>query len=203
MKKLFLLLFMAIATTSFAQNEMNFTSGSFEFIKDQTEINVQLKFDNTLYQAENMTEAQYLEKRKEEILKKPKKTDADWQKWYGEWERFKNSEYVKYFLKGANSKSDIVFKTDSNAKYTLIIDAKWIYAGWHGGLIGQEAKLTSNMKVVETDNPAKVVMEVKGNEILGKPQNKDFVMEYGRIAGAFEATGKRLMGKEFKRAMRK
>lgn len=162
-----------------------------------------MKFDNTLYQVENLTEDQYIENRKKDILANPKKTEADWQKWYGEWERFKNSEYLKYFLKGANSKSKIVFKDYSKAKYTLIINAKWIYAGWHGGIVAQEAKLTSDMKFVETDNPEKVILEVQGDKILGKPQNKDFVMEYGRIAGAYEATGKRLMGKEYKRALRK
>jgi hypothetical protein len=202
MKKLFLLLFVAMTTMTFAQ-EMTFSSGNFDFMKDQTEINVRLKFGNTLYQVENFTEAQYLEKRKKDILSNPKKTEEDWQKWYGEWMKFKNTEYLQYFIKGANSKSKIVYTTNANTKYTLIIDAKWIYAGWHGGLVGQEAKLTSDMKFVETDNPANVVMEVKGDKILGKPQNKYFVMEYGRIAGAFEATGKRLMGKEYKRALKK
>jgi hypothetical protein len=56
--------------------------------------------------------------------------------------------------------------------------------------MGQEAKLTSVMKFVETNDPSKVVLEIKADKILGKPQNKDFVMEYGRIAGAFEATGR-------------
>lgn len=203
MKKLFLLLCMAMTTIAFGQNDLKFISGNFDFIKDQTEINVQLKFDNTLYQVENMTEAQYLEKRKKDVLANPKKTEADWEKWYGEWERFKNSEYLKYFLKGANSKSKIVFGNDSKAKYTLIIDAKWIYAGWHAGIVAEEAKLTSNMKFVETDDPTKVVMEVEGEKMLGRRENKDFVMEYGRIAAAYEVTGRRLMGKEFKKVFRK
>jgi hypothetical protein len=34
------------------------------FKRSETEINVQLKFDNTLYQVENLTEEQYLENRK-------------------------------------------------------------------------------------------------------------------------------------------
>lgn len=203
MKKIFLLFFTAISMITFAQNEMTITSGSFDFIKNETEINVQLKFDNTLYQVENLTEEQYLQNRKKDILAKSGKTEADWQKWSEEWNRFKSSEYLKYFMKGANSKSKIVFENERPAKYTLILDAQWIYAGWHGGIMGQEAKLTSVMKFVETNDPSKVVLELKADKILGKPQNKDFVMEYGRIAGAFEATGKRLMGKEYKRVLRK
>lgn len=152
---------------------------------------------------ENLTESQYLDNRKRDILASPQKTEVDWEKWYAGWEKFKDSEYLKFFIKGANSKSNIVYKIGSDAKYTLIIDAKWIYAGWHGGLVGQEAKLTSDMKFVETNDPSKIVLELKADKVLGKPMNKDFVMEYGRIAGAYEATGRRLMGKEYKRALRK
>lgn len=199
MKKLLVVLFVAIFTTAFSQ-ELKIVSGNFDFFKDQTEVNVELKFDNALYQVENFTEAQYLERRKKEVL--AKKTEQDWQKWNEEWEKYKSSEYIQYFFKGINGKSKkVTFKNDVKAKYTLIIDAKWIYAGWHGGIIGQEAKLSSDMKFVETDNPSKIVMELKGDKVLGKPQNKAFVMEYGRIAGAYEATGK-VIGKEIKKVIK-
>lgn len=199
MKKLLVVLFVAIFTTAFSQ-ELKIVSGNFDFLKDQTEVNVELKFDNALYQVENFTEAQYLERRKKEVL--AKKTEQDWQKWNEEWEKYKSSEYIQYFFKGINRKSKkVTFKNDIKAKYTLIIDAKWIYAGWHGGIIGQEAKLSSDMKFVETDNPSKIVMELKGDKVLGKPQNKAFVMEYGRIAGAYEATGKAI-GKEIKKVIK-
>lgn len=72
MKKLLLLFFMAIGTMSFAQNQINFESGTFDFLRDQTEVNVQLKFDNAVYQEKNFTEAQYLENRKADITAKKK-----------------------------------------------------------------------------------------------------------------------------------
>ncbi|NML69526.1 hypothetical protein HHL23_06930 [Chryseobacterium sp. RP-3-3] len=201
MKKLFLLLFMAIATTSFAQNQINFESGNFDFLKDQTEVNVQLKFDNAVYQEKNFTEAQYLENREKDII--AKKNEAVWKNWIFQWEKFKTEEYIGYFFKGINSKSKkITFKNDVKAKYTLIIDAKWIYAGWYGGMIGsQEAKLTSDLTFVETDNPSKVVMRLQADKIQGKKMNKDFSWEYGRIAAAYEITGKKL-GTEIKKAVK-
>ncbi|KPE51334.1 hypothetical protein [Chryseobacterium indologenes] len=191
MKKLLLLLFIAFVTTVYAQNQINYEWGNLDFLKDQTEVNVEMKWNNPLFQAENMTETQYLEKRKAETL--AKKGEEAWGKWIAEWENFKKSQYIDYFFKGINGKSKkIAFKSDVKTKYTLIIDTKWIYAGWHGGLIGQEGKLTSDLIFVETDHPEKVVMKLAGDKILGKPQNKDFVWEYGRIAGAYEATGKEL-----------
>lgn len=189
---------LAFSTVVFAQNQMNVVQGNFDFLREQADVNVEIKFENAVFQVENFTEEKYLEKRKTETL--AKKSELAWQKWIADWERFKSTEYNAYFLKGINSKSKkINFKNDGNSKYTLIIDSKWIYAGWHGGLIGQEAKLTSDLIFVETENPSKVVMRLKGDQILGKPQNKDFVMEYGRIAGAYEATGKEL-GKMIKKA---
>ncbi|MBP2618209.1 hypothetical protein [Chryseobacterium jejuense] len=200
MRKLLLLLFVIIGVVVFGQDQMNIESGNFDFLKDQTEVNVQVKFENVAFQVENYTETQYLEKRKTETV--AKKGEEAWGKWIGEWDKFKSTEYLDYLLKGINRKSKkIVFKKDTHAKYTLIVDAKWIYAGWHGGLIGQEAKLTSDLTFVETDNPSNVVMKLKGDKILGKPQNKDFVMEYGRIAGAYEQTGKYL-GKKIKEVIK-
>lgn len=197
MKKLLLLIFVTITTVAFAQNQINFEQGNFDFLKDQNEVNVQFVFDNAVYQEKNLTEAQYLENRKTDIT--AKKSEAVWKNWIYQWEQFKNSEYLDYFLKGINGKSKkVVFKKDAQTKYTLIIDAKWIYAGWYGGMIGsQEAKLTADMKFVETDNPSKVVMRLQADKIGGKQMNKEFAWEYGRIAAAYEVTGKKL-GKEIK-----
>ncbi|MGG5209659.1 hypothetical protein ACQWU4_11975 [Chryseobacterium sp. MIQD13] len=199
MKKLLLLVFVAITTVAFAQNQINFESGNFDFLKDQTEVNVQLKFDKAVYQEKNFTEAQYIENRKADIT--AKKNEKVWQNWEYQWGKFKDSEYLNYFFEGVNSKSKkITFKNDIKAKYTLIIDAKWIYAGWYGGMIGsQEAKLTADLTFVETDNPSNVVMRLQADKIQGKKMNKDFAWEYGRIAGAYEVTGKKL-GAEIKKA---
>lgn len=200
MKKLLLLVVLMFSTFTFAQNQLNFESGSFDFLKDQTEVNVQLKFHNVLFQAENYTEAQYLEKRKAETL--AKKNAEAWTKWSESWQTYKDAEYLNYFLKGVNGWSkQVVFKKDVKPKYTLIIDTKWVYAGWHAGLVAQEGKLTSDLIFVETENPSKVVMKIQGDAILGKKTNKDFTMEYGRIAAAYEVTGK-LVGKALKKVVR-
>lgn len=199
MKKLLLLGFVVIATTLFAQNQINFQSGNFDFLKDQTDVNVQLKLDNAVYQEKNLTEVQYLEIRKADIT--AKKSEEVWKNWIYQWEKFKTTGFLDYFLTGINNKSGkVFFKNDAKTKYTLIIDAKWIYAGWYGGMIGsQEGKLTADLIFVETDNPTKVVMKLHADKIGGKKMNKDFSWEYGRIAAAFEVTGKKL-GKEIKKA---
>jgi hypothetical protein len=201
MKKIFLMFFVALATAAFAQNQINIESGNFDFLKDQTEVNVQLKFDHAVYQEKNLTEDQYIENRKIDIT--AKKSEEVWKNWIYQWGRFKSTEYLDYFFKGVNNKSKkVFFRNDVKAKYTLIIDAKWIYAGWYGGMIGsQEAKLTADLIFVETADPSKVIMKLQADKIQGKQMNKDFNWEYGRIAAAYEVTGKKL-GKEIKNAVK-
>ena len=98
MKKIFLMFFVAIISTAFAQNQINIESGNFDFLKDQTEVNVQLKFDHAVYQEKNLTEDQYLENRKTDIT--AKKSEEVWKNWIYQWDRFKSTEYLDYFFKG-------------------------------------------------------------------------------------------------------
>ena len=195
------MLFFAIASAVFSQNKINVTQGNFDFLKDQTEVNVQLKFDHATYQEKNLTEAQYIESRKTDIT--TRKGVKVWENWTYQWEKFKTSEYLEYFYKGINPKSKkIKFTNDVKAKYTLVIDAKWIYAGWYGGMIGsQEAKLTADLLFVETDNPTNIIMKLHADKIQGKKMNDQFSWEYGRIAAAYLITGKKL-GTEIKSALK-
>lgn len=199
MKKLILLLFITIGMASFAQDKIDVVSGNFDFLKDQSEVNVQLKFDNATYQEKNLSEAQFLERRQKDIT--ARKGEKVWKNWMTQWENFKTNEYVNYFSKGAKSTAKkIEFKKDVQTKYTLIIDAKWLYAGWYGGMIGsQKAKLSADLIFVETTNPSNILMTINVDKILGKKGNKDFSWEYGRIAAAYEILGK-MLGKEIKLA---
>lgn len=190
---------MAIATTAFAQSQINLESGNFDFLKDQTEVNVQLKFENPLFQADNYTEAQYLERRKTETL--AKKGEEAWKEWDEEWQKHKESVFLDKFIDGLNAKAKkIKFSKGGTTKYTLIIDTKWVYAGWTG-FVTQPAKLSSELIFVETENPSKVMAKVQGNKIEGTGSKVDYGMEYGRISAAYEKTGKEL-GKTIKNALK-
>ena len=197
MKKLFLLLFVGFATIAYSQ-KMKLISGDFSALKDQTEVNVKLIFDkNVTFQAENFTEVQYLDYKKNDILNNPKKTKEDWTAWNEGWQNGKEINYIDKFLKGINHKSkNIVFKKDIQSKYTLIIKTVWVYAGWSGGFVMQPAKLTSELKLVETNNPSNVLFNVDSPGIEGvgisENPNSEYIMEYGRISVAYEKTGRLL-----------
>jgi len=197
MKKLLLLLFVSITMIAYSQ-KVKLLSGDFSALKDQTEVNVELVFDNNVtFQAENFTESQYLENRKNDILNNPKKTKDDWVKWNDEWKDFKETKYMEKFLKGINHKSkNIVFKNNIQSKYTLVVKTVWIYAGWSGGFVMQPAKLTSEIQLIETSNPSNVLFRVDSTGIEGvgisENPNSEYIMEYGRISVAYEKTGRLL-----------
>ena len=194
MKKLFLILFVSITTITSAQ-KMGVVSGNFNFLKDQKEVNVELKFDNVLLMKEKITESQYLENRKEDVLANPKRGEEGWKKWSGEWERYKSSVYLEDFLKALNNSKKIEFKRDAQAKYTLIVDTKWVFPGWHGGFVIQPAIMSATMRFVETANPTMTLLEISANEVTGKVPTgmSSDVMEYERISSAYEKIGRLLL----------
>lgn len=200
------MLSVGFAAVAYSQ-KIKLVSGDFAALKDQTEVNVELLFDDkVLIQAENLSEAQYLENRKKDVLNNPKKTNEDWTKWINEWNDFKETKYLAKFLKGINHKSkNIVFKNNIRSKYTLKVKTIWVYAGWSGGFVMQPAKLTSEITMVETDHPQNVVFKVDSPMIEGvgisENPNSEYIMEYGRISVAYEKTGRLLwkaMAKEIK-----
>jgi len=46
-----------------------------------------------------------------------------------------------------------------NAKYTLIVETVWLYPGWDAGVMKQPAKVTTNLKFIETANHDTVLAE--------------------------------------------
>ncbi|CAH0124036.1 hypothetical protein [Chryseobacterium sp. Bi04] len=200
MKNLLLLLFMAITTPLFAQSKLTYENGNFDFLKDQSDVNVQYKFENVTFQVDNYTEAQYLERRKTETL--AKKGEDAWKEWSGNWNEHRESVFIQRFIEGLNAKSKkIKFGKDLKTKYTLLVETKWVYPGWSGGMIMQPAKLSTVVTFVETENPAKVIAKIQTDKIEGVGSKVDYGMEYGRISAAYEKTGKEL-AKEIKKTLK-
>lgn len=202
MKKLFLLFSLMAALVLNAQRIV-IKSGSFSALKDQTDVNVELKFDNVLMMKENVTEEQYLENRKKDVIANPKRGEIGWQKWSAEWQRYKDEEYINYFTKGLNKAyKNISFKKDSpSSKYTILLETNWVFPGWHGGMVMMTAEITGKIKLIETNNPENVLAEAEFDKFDKFVNNKEIVMEYGRVAGAYESLGKYL-GKEIKNAVK-
>lgn len=198
MKKIFLFLFVAVSTTIFAQNKLTVESGNLNVLKDQTEVNVQRVYGEPLFQAENLTETDYLNKRHQETV--AKKGEAAWKTWIDFWEQHVETIWTEKFVEGLNKSKKIKFSQNIETKYTLIIQPKWMYAGWQG-FVTQPGKLSADITIVETANPSNILATIKADKIEGIGSKVDYGMEYGRISAAYEKTGKEF-GKELKKALK-
>lgn len=198
MKKIFLFLFVAMNTAVFAQNKLTVESGNLNVLKGQTEFNVERNYGNPLFQAENFTETEYLDRRHTETV--AKKGEAAWKTWIDTWEQHVETIWTEKFIEGLNKSKKIKFAHNVEAKYTLIIHPKWMYAGWQG-FVTQPGKLSAEITIVETANPSNVLATLKGDKIEGTGSKVDYGMEYGRISAAYEKTGKEF-GKELKKALK-
>ncbi len=187
MKKLALTFFVCLMGMVCAQ-KMKVTSGNFDFLKGQTELNLQMDYSHVEFYKENMNEAAYIAKQEKDI-QKAGKSPEEFEKWKKDWEYSKDTQFVDKFLASMNKNTDI--KTSVNnpaAKYTLIVETVWIYPGWFGGIMNQPSKLSTLLKFVETADPSHVLLEIEsknapGDNFVGLPNNNDRISEgYAKTA---------------------
>lgn len=168
-------------------------SGDLKALAGQKEINVEFDYSNLKLMKDNLTESQYVEERAKELNEKNNTGDI----WKKKWEASKELTWNPKFLELINvvskkEKMNVSFKEDlSSAKYTLIVEVVWIYPGWDVAMMKQPAKVTTNLKFVETANRSNVVAVVSSANAPGDQWGSNFSNE-SRIGEGFAKTGKTL-----------
>jgi hypothetical protein len=203
MKKLLVVLGLTFAFGSFAQ-KIKVESGSYDFLKGVKELNVEFDYSDLKMLKENLSESEYIENRKNELNEK---NAGEGDSWVKKWEAAKDNIWQPKFLELVN---DVVsnkvdgFKAAedlSSAKYTLIVEVKWIYPGWDVYVSKQPAKLTTVLKFVETDNRENVLLELNSTDAPGTQYGPQFSNET-RVGESFAKTGKTLGGLMWKKGMK-
>lgn len=193
MKKVLVAGFMFVSAFAMSQ-DMDVTKGDFNFLKDQKEINVQFTYQNLKLMKENLTDEQYVSERVADLNQKGTGTGDVWKK---KWYASRDLLFESKFLELVNTvltkeKKSLAFQEDlKNAKYTLIVDAVWIYPGYNVVMAKKGAKVTTLLKFVETANPNNVVLEIKSEEAPGDVFGGSFSNE-DRIGEGYAKTGKSL-----------
>ncbi|MDR2284921.1 MAG: hypothetical protein LBE37_17030 [Sphingobacterium sp.] len=184
----FTLLLLAPLTT-FSQ-KMKIVSGNFDFLKDQREINVEFDYRGMTFYNENISENEYIKRRENDITQNKGKAEA--QRWRADWEDSRDRVFVNKFLSLVNERSPLQFDKNPDAKYTLIVQTEWIYPGWFGGVMAQKAKVSTQLRFVETANRSKSLLTISSDKapgniaFVGVPNNND------RMAEGYAKTGKSL-----------
>ena len=192
MKRILLVALLFIFSMTRAQS-MDVLKGDFAFLKDQKEINVQFDYSKLKLLKEDKTEAQYIEDRAKELNNKDKGNGEVWKK---KWAGAKEGIWQPKFLELVNvvlskEKKDVSFQEGLNsAKYTLIVETVWIYPGYDVFVTKQPAKVSVNLRFIETATK-NTVLEIQSENAPGDQYGNQFSNET-RIGEGFAKTGKSL-----------
>ncbi|KRD62961.1 hypothetical protein ASE40_03980 [Flavobacterium sp. Root935] len=201
MKKL-IIACLLISGAAFAQ-DMNVVKGNFDFLKDQKEINTEFDYSNFTMMKENKPESQYVE---EHIADLDKKGKGNGNLWHKRWVVAKDQIWTPKFLEIGNivmtkAGKEVNFQEGLNTPYTLIVQTVWIYPGWDAGIMKQPAKVTTNLKFVETANKSNVLLEISSVDAPGDQYGSNFNNET-RIGEGYAKTAKSLSKLLLKKAFK-
>jgi hypothetical protein len=199
MKKIvFAVLFVTSIMTA---QDMDVVKGDFGFLKDQKEINVEFDYSKMTLMKEKFSEDLYVANRTKELNKDVKTTGDVWKK---KWNSSKELIWNPKFLELVNivlvkEDKDVSFQESLTAKYTLIVETVWVYPGWDAGIMKQPAKVTTQLKFVETSNKSNVLLEISSENAPGDQWGSNFSNE-SRIGEGYAKTAKSLAKMLLKKA---
>ncbi len=184
------LLVLFVCTATFAQ-KMKIVDGDFDFLQGQKEINVEFVYDNMTLLKKNLPEAQYIEEHATEMEEKSPGKGETWKKsWAAARELIWQPKFLELMNRYFYEDHGMAFKEGlSDAKYTLIVETVWLYPGWDAGVMKQPAKVTTNLKFVETANPDTILVEVTSQNAPGDQWGSSFSNE-DRLGEGYAKTGK-------------
>ncbi|AYN69316.1 hypothetical protein D1013_18950 [Euzebyella marina] len=190
MKKFVLLMALTITGLATAQ-KLKIEEGDFDFLPGQQEVNVEFVYDNMKLLKKNLPEEQYVAEHAAEMEEKsPGKGDTWKKKWEAAPELIWQPKFLELMNRYFYDDHQLAFKEGlADAKYTLIVETVWLYPGWDAGVMKQPAKVTTNLKFVETADPSNVLAEVSSENAPGDQWGSSFSNE-DRLGEGYAKTGK-------------
>lgn len=192
MKKIALLALFVVSSTVMAQ-KMDVKSGDFGFLKGQSDLNVEFKYDDLKLMKDNVSNNEYVSKRIADLNGKNKGSGDAWAKrWASAPEQIWNPKFLELVNKYYGTPKNLNMQEGlKSAKYTLIVDVVWIFPGWDVAMMKQAAKVSTVLRFVETANRNNVLLEIHTKEAPGDQWGNNFSNE-SRIGEGFAKTGKSL-----------
>ena len=191
MKTNTLIIALLFVTAGLTAQKIKVVDGGFDFIKGQKEINVEFVYDNMTLLKKELSNDEYVADHSAKLEEESRGKGKTWEK---RWLMARELVYAPKFLELMNRYLEkdhgVYFAQDlDEAKYTLIVDTIWVFPGWDAGIMKQPAKVTTNLKFVETANRDKVLLEVTSQNAPGDQWGSSFDNE-DRIGEGYAKTGK-------------
>ncbi|NMH27677.1 hypothetical protein [Flavobacterium silvaticum] len=174
--------------------DIDVKKGDFGFLAGQKEINVEFTYDKLKLMEDNLSDEKYVADRVADLNSKEKGKGDIWKKkWYSSREDAFEPKFISLVNTMLEKKGQSVNfgKGLGSAKYTLIVEAVWIYPGYNVGIMKKGAKVSTNLKFVETANKGNVLLEISMEKAPGDIFGGSFSNE-DRIAEGYAKTGKSL-----------
>lgn len=188
------LVFAFMLCVGFAHGQkLKVEDGNFKFLKGQKSFNVEFVYDNMKLFKDNKTNEEYMEERAADLENKTKGKGEAWKKkWMGSREFIYEPKFMELMNRYLGEKQGVeLSQGNEDAKYTLVVETVWVYPGWNAAVMRQPAKVSTNLKFVETANRDKVVLEVSSKHAPGDSYGGTFSNE-DRIGEGYAKTGKSL-----------
>ena len=197
MKKVNLLvLFIGLATIGFSQ-KIKSTSGSLDFIKGVTELNVEYDYSEMAV-GKFKTEQAYLDKKVSEKNKKEAGAgDRFLASWNGSRERVYQPKFEALFNKTLAKKSMIIGEDRTDAKYTLIVKTTFTEPGYNIGISKKPSFINFEYTFVETGKTESLCTLVQNKVPGSQAMGMDFDTST-RISESYAKAGKMLAGYIYK-----
>jgi len=191
MKHFFIPCFIFFSSFFVQAQKLKVKQGDFDFLGSQKEINVEFTFDKLTLFKDQRSEAEYV---RANAAKLDDESRGKGQAWEKKWNSSKENIWIPKFLELMNrylyEKENLYFGTElRDATYTLIVDTRWIYPGWDAGIMKQEAKVTTSLKFVESNNRDNIILSISSSNAPGDQWGSSFDTE-DRIGEGYAKTGK-------------
>lgn len=149
---------------AFAQ-KFKVKEGSLDAIKGISKMN--LLFDySQMSVGKFKTEAEYVEKKKEDYNKKESGKGNKWEK---DWIADRTERYAPQFTELFNKSSDNIKVGEyPNEKYTLVVKTTKTEPGYNIAISRKNAEISGEILVVETANPGSVLLRMTFEKALGR-----------------------------------
>lgn len=157
-------LFICLTASSLFSQHIKLDKKEMAFLATQEKINVVFTYESVRFNADTLTETQFVNYIKEKIEKKLDAKEAlDWEKRYF---NAKDSIYPKIFATALNNRiknydHPVEFVVDDDSIfYTMKVQTDWMYFGYDVGIAKQPAKANLKITFFETSNPENIISKI-------------------------------------------
>jgi hypothetical protein len=192
---------LALAAATASAQSMKLESGSLDFLKGQTVLNVEYVYDGLTVGKE--TEQAYIEKRTTEANKKEAGAGD---KWLAGWKDGRAKRFEPKFEELLNKqwekKTTLKAGKIPDAKYTLVLKTTNLDPGWNAAVMRAPASVSTEAHFYDTKDRSKTLAVISIQKAPGRDaMGYDFDATY-RMQEGYAKTGKELGGFLLKKALK-